>query len=155
MQATRILRALVITEFVLLVASILLVFLPDETPEAVNDYLNGPGAGPILRLVDSESTTAAIVVGALTAIITVTYLVCLIGLLRLKPWARSLYVVLFVAGVCIYPFLGSSLVDPVSGAMEYLAAVCTGAVLVILFLSDVRTHFERAPNKSLEQTREG
>jgi hypothetical protein len=155
LTAIRVLRALVITELVFLILAIPLTFLPDDTPDEVNSYLNGAGAGPLIQLFDSESNMAALTFGSVIVAFIVTYVLCLVGLLRLKSWARKLYVALFVVGTCIYPLLGTSLIDPISGTVEYLAAVCTGAILATLFVSDARTHFERTPNNSFERTREG
>ena len=156
MPATNVLRALVITEVVLLAASVLTVFLPSETPSAVDEYLEGPGAGPLFRAFDADPTAATYTLGAVLVVFVAIYVASLIGLLWLKSWARRLYVVSFVVGACVFPFLGSSLVDPISGTIDYLGAVCSGAILATLFLSDVKVVFDvRTPNKSLERTREG
>jgi len=154
--ATTVLRALVITEVVLLAASVLTVFLPGEAPPAVDEYLEGAGAGPMFQAFEADPTAATYVLGALLVVFVAIYVTSLIGLLWLKSWARRLYVVSFVVGACVFPFSGSSLVAPISGTVDYLGAVCSGAILATLFLSDVRAIFDvRTPNKSLERTREG
>ena len=84
------------------------------------------------------------------------YVASLVGLVLLKPWARRLYVALFVVGIFTYPLYGSTLVDPVTATIGYLAGVCSGAILATLFLSDASVAFDaRTPNTSLERTREG
>jgi hypothetical protein len=136
-----------------LAASVLTVFLPSETPSAVDEYLEGPGAGPLFRSFDSDLTAASYIIGALLFVFFTIYVASLIGLLLLKPWARRLYVFTFVVGACVFPFSGTSLVDPISGTVDYLGAVCSGAILATLFLSEVRIVFDvRTPNTSLERT---
>jgi hypothetical protein len=105
LPATTVLRALVVTEVVLLAASILTVFLPSETPSAIDEYLEGPGAGLLFRDFDADPAAATYMFGA-------------------------------------FPFLGSSLVDPISGTVDYLGAVCSGAILATLFSSEVKVVFE-------------
>ena len=154
MPATTVLRTLVITEIVLLAASVLTVFSPSEKTPAVDEYLEGPAEGPLGRLIDADPTAVTYVLGALLVVFVAIYVASLIGLLYLKSWSRRLYVVSFVVGACTYPFWGSSLVDPISGTVDYLAAACSGAVLATLYLSDVKAIFDvRTPNTSLERTR--
>ena len=156
MPATSVLRALVITEIVLLAASVLTMFLPSEATPALDEYLEGPGAGPLFRLVEAEPTAITYVLGALLVVFVAIYVASIVGLLCLRSWARRLYVISVIVGVCVFPFLGSSLTDPISGTIDYLAAVCSGAILATLFLSDAKVLFEgRTPNTSLERTREG
>jgi len=153
---TTVLRALVVTEIVLLAASVLTVLLPSETHPAVDEYLEGPGAGPLVRLIDADPTALTYVLGVLLAVFVVIYVASLVGLLCLKPWSRRLYVLSFIAGASLYLFMGSSLVDPISATLDYLAAACSGAILATLFLSEANVIFDaRTPNKSLERTREG
>jgi hypothetical protein len=153
--ATTVLRALVTTEIVLLTVSVLTVFLPSETTPAIDEYLEGPGAGPLLRIVDVDPTPATYLLVALLAVFLAIYVASLIGLLCLKSWSRRLYVCSFVVGACIHPFMGSLLVDPINGTVNYIAAACSGAILATLFLSDAKAIFNvRTPNKSLERTRE-
>lgn len=155
MVATTVLRALVITEVVLLAASVSTLLLPSEVTPAIDDYLAGPGAGPLSRLVDGEPSAGTFAYGAVLVVFIATYIASLIGLLCLKSWSRRLYVVSFLLGACFYPLSGTSLVDPISGTVDYLAAVCSGAILATLFLSDARAIFDvRTPNTSLERTRD-
>jgi hypothetical protein len=50
---------------------------------------------------------------------------------------------------------GSSLVDPVSATVNYLAAACSGAILATLFSRDVKVAFDgRTSETSLERTHE-
>lgn len=136
------LRALVVTEIVLLVASVLTMFLPSQTPPAVDEYLEGSGAGPLSRLIDAEPTAVTYVLGAALVVFIAIYIASLVGLLCLKSWSRRLYVISFLVGASLYPFAGTSLSDPISGTVDYLAAVCSGAILATLYLSDVKTIFE-------------
>jgi hypothetical protein len=152
--STAVLRALVVAEILLLMASVLTVFLPGETPPAIDEYLAGPGAGPLGRIFDADPTTITYILGGLLFVFLAIYVASLIGLLLLKPWSRRLYVISFAVGACLYPFMGTSLVDPISGTFEYLAAVCSGAILATLFLSDAKSIFDvRKPDKSLESAR--
>jgi hypothetical protein len=153
--ATTVLRALVLTEIVLLSASVLTLFLPSDTTPLIDDYLSGAGAGPLVRIFAAGLTPVVYLLGALAAVFLTIYVVALIGLLCLKSWSRRLYVFSFVVGACIHPFMGSLLVDPISGTINYIAAACSGSILATLFLSDAKAIFEvRTPNRSLERTRE-
>jgi hypothetical protein len=150
-----VLRALVIAEAALLTGSVLTVFLPDETTPAVDEHLEGPGAGPLVRLIDAEPTALTYILGAVLVLFVAVYVASLVGLLCLKRWARRLYAISFIAGVCLYPFMGHSLTDPISGTIDFLAAACSGAILAVVFLTDAKTHFNgRTPNTSLERTRD-
>jgi hypothetical protein len=72
-----------------------------------------------------------------------------VGLWLLKPWGRRLYVASVIFGLALYPFMGSTLVDPVTDVLDFLSSVCTGAILGILYWSDARSHFDRAPRPPL------
>jgi hypothetical protein len=110
----------------------------------------------LVRLIDAEPTALTYILGAVLVLFVAVYVASLIGLLCLKPWARSLYAVSFIAGVCFYPFMGQSLTGSISGTIDYLAAACSGAILAVVFLTDAKIHFDgRTPNNSLERTREG
>jgi hypothetical protein len=67
MHAATVIRALVVTEILLLIASVLTALLPNETPLALAEYLEGPGAGPLFRLVDAGPTAVTYLLGALLA----------------------------------------------------------------------------------------
>ncbi len=93
MQAIRALRALVITEIALLAASVLAEFIAqDPLPAAVDEYLQGLGAGPLSSALNEDST---LVLFGLLAVLFGAYIAALVGLLLLKPWARRLYVIVF------------------------------------------------------------
>jgi hypothetical protein len=142
MQAIRALRALVLTEIALVTASVLAEFIAqDPLPAAVDEYLAGPGAGPLFSALQDESS---LVLFGLLAVLFCAYIAALVGLLLLKPWARRIYVIVFIAGVCLDPFFGTSLVSPLVGTIDYLAVACSGAILALLFFGDVRARFEHS-----------
>jgi hypothetical protein len=143
LPAITVLRTLVFAEIALLVASVLTIFLPDETPPAIDEYLAGPGAGPLWLVIDGELTPVSYLLGAALVVFVGIYVASLVGLLLLKPWSRRLYVISFAAGVCLHPFMGSSFVDPISATVEYLLAACSGAILATMFLSEARESFGR------------
>lgn len=69
-------------------------------------------------------------------------LASLVGLWLLKPWARWLYTALTVAVHLLAPFdppwVGSSL----ASTFNDLATFCDGAVVALIWLSDLRRRFE-------------
>jgi hypothetical protein len=131
-------------------------YLRSESTPPIDQYLEGPGAGLLWKLLEADSTAVNYILGALLVAFSAAYVASLVGLVLLKPWARRLYVALFIVGACTYPLYGSTLVDSFSATVGYLAGVCSGAILATLFLSDARVAFDvRTPNTSFERTREG
>jgi hypothetical protein len=156
MLTTKVLRILVVCEIALSVATLAASALFGDSIPAIDEYLEGPGASPLFTIANAGMTATNLLIFSFLVAFAGIYIASLVGLLLLRRWSRRLYVIAFIAGVCLYPFLGSSLVDPLSGTIDYLLAACSGAILATLYLSDITTLFDsRTPNKSLERGRDG
>jgi hypothetical protein len=146
--AIGVVRFLVIAEVILLGASILVEEFASESTPAIDEYLEGPGAGPIWRLLETDSMAIELSLFATLVLFLGAYVASLIGVYLLKPWGRSLYVATFAIGVVSYPLFGASLVGPLGATISYLTGVCSGAILAMLFWSDARTSFGARPSAS-------
>lgn len=137
----------------LVIASALSGFIPTQTTPEIDEFLLGEDAGPLVRLVESEAVAPLLLLALAMLAFLGIYIVALVGLLLLKPWARKLYVLSFVLAAGFYPLMGTTLSDPFSATIDHLWAACTGAILATLYLSDVRTIFgSRGPAIPLPQT---
>ena len=74
--------------------------------------------------------------------LAVPLLVSAVGLWLLKPWSRWLYTAVTVGAFLLAPFDPPWIGSSVSGMLSDLATTCDGAVLALIWFSDLRRRFE-------------
>ena len=83
------------------------------------------------------------VVGIVMAALVAPILISAIGLWLFKPWARWLYTAVTAAAYLLAvfdsPWVGSSM----ASLLADLANLCDGAILALIWFSDLRGRFER------------
>jgi hypothetical protein len=142
MNSIKIFRLLIVAELLLGIASPLLAFTDTEPlPPELDAYLEGPGAGVVMRLMQSDSNTVMYAAAVLLVGFFMAYLASLIGLLLLKRWARLVYIATFFIGLVLWPLMGASISTPAADVVEYLLNTCSGAILALLFIGPVRERF--------------
>ena len=145
MNAIKVFRLLIVAEIVLTITSSAGAFMQgDALPPEVDRWLSEAGVSPLLRWIGERGEAAEIAAFAVAAGFVGAYFAALIGLLLLKPWARTLYIGVFIAGVILYPLMGAALTTPVAAAVDYLLAACTGAIITLLFVGPVQERFAHA-----------
>ncbi len=142
MDAIKLFRALIQANLALLVFSIVISFFAAEPPEAITEYLDGEGAGPLFGAVLTGTLGVQIVVVALMIGYLVAWIASMIFMLSFRPWARTWYIGLTIAGFPLVLLAGANLVSPFEGMLEALLNACSGALLVLLFIEPVRNSFE-------------
>jgi hypothetical protein len=73
----------------------------------------------------------------------VAWIVGLIGLFYIKPWARSLSLYSTLAGFLLFPLSGPSLYSGIELALADGASILWGAILAISYFSPVSERFGR------------
>jgi hypothetical protein len=126
-------RLLVWLHIALAFAGIGAAFLPNSfSPELIAAY----ESEPLLWGVENEWLLIAFAV-LLIALWVATF----VGLLRLKPWGRTLALYATAFTLIILPAFGPTLATGLETALIEAAAICWGAVLALAYFSDVRVHF--------------
>jgi len=136
MPLKTLLRLLIVAEILLGgLGAALDIALEPRLPEPLRSYLAADS--------ESWSTTDNIMlcIGIPTLIATI---VSWIGLWRLWPSARPIYLYSCVAGVLLVAFLGPSVSSAVGTMFSEGAMLVAGFILGLIYFSDLRHAFERA-----------
>jgi hypothetical protein len=134
-DATQALRYLVILEWVLIFASVLIGLSLEETlPAELRAYIDADAERPPSRI---ES-----VILALGVVLVAGAVVASIGVYFLRAWARPLYLGCAVAGLLLMLFLGPTIYGAIDGAVSTLTSAVQGAILALLYFSGASAHFQ-------------
>jgi hypothetical protein len=77
--------------------------------------------------------------------LAVPFFVSAVGLWLFKPWARWLYTAVTVGAFLLAPFDPPWVGSSVSAMLSDLGTTCDGAVLALIWFSDLRERFEGLP----------
>ncbi|HEY6201202.1 MAG TPA: DUF2127 domain-containing protein [Candidatus Binatia bacterium] len=128
MKLLRLLRALILGEFLLSVAvSFVDLLFPSLLP-------------PAYREISSETNYQFTVLDWITLVFSLVYLIALIGLWQLKNWARWLYTFVTLAYLPLAPFV-SHMLSPTAQALDGLTYMCTVAILILIWVSILNEKF--------------
>ena len=134
-NATQVLRYLVITEWVLIFASVAIgISLEGALPPELQAYIDADAERP--------PSIVEYVVGVVGVIVIVGAVVASAGVYFLRAWARSLYLGCAVLGLLLIPFLGPTIYGAIDGAVSILASGVQGAIVALLYFSDASEHFQ-------------
>lgn len=92
----------------------------------------------------AEEPVGVAVSGILLLALVVPLLASVVGLWLFKPWARWLYTAVTAAAFLIAPFDPPWVGSSVASSLNDLAILCDGALLALIWFSDLRGRFERA-----------
>lgn len=70
-------------------------------------------------------------------------LISLVTLLTFHRLAPAFFVCLNVAAFAISPMLGYAIYSPIAELLSALSTFCAGAMVVMMYMTDVRTYFVR------------
>lgn len=141
---TKVFRGLVASSLGLFALSIGISFLEPDFPDAVNEYLDGDGAGPLLSGLFSGPLSLQILLGALVLGFLAAYLASCVGLLLFRRWARATFIGVAVAGIVVIPWEGVSLTTPLMSLVETLFSMIDGAILVMLLFDPIKAKFAKS-----------
>lgn len=82
---------------------------------------------------------------AMSAIYILFMLASLIGLLMLKPWGRTLALLMTVINICAIPFIGPNYFSGLAYAFFEVSAMSWGAALTLAYFSSISQHFQAKP----------
>lgn len=103
-------------------------------PGTLRDYVRGSGAFGFRQF-------GLLFLWALTAVCAIT---AWVGLLNYWWFARRLYVIACVATTTLLLFSGPVVSTPLGGMLERLNWLVGGAILGLVYFSDLSRHFERS-----------
>ena len=131
------LRCAILAEILLgILGAVLDIVLEQRLPEPLREYLAAESESW------SGTDTAMLCVGVP---VLIALIIAWIGLWRLWPPARPLYLYSWLASIVMVAFLGPS----VSSAIGYMlgegAILAAGFILGLIYFSDLRHAFERTP----------
>jgi hypothetical protein len=130
MDLAKVLRVLIITEVVLLVAGI------------AADFLTQDMLGPQLRALRAEEDEAMpfIFVPAFL-VLMVAYIIAWIGLWRFWRHARSIYSATWVLLIVLNVLAGPYISTGITNAFDNLGLAASGAILALVYFSGLSTRF--------------
>ena len=141
MQTKVALRIAIVAEWSLVIATIVLSFvLEDSLPSPLKEYVKA-GADREIQ----PSDIAGLLGGS---IVIVAALIASAGLFLLKKWARWLYLAATLVGYALTFFAGPSVEHPLSAGLDDISAAVSGVILGIAFFTGVLEKADSPVNPS-------
>jgi hypothetical protein len=99
-----------------------------------------------LREAQNALTAAELTITDLVLLITgipliIAFVVCAVGLYRLRPWAPRACLYITIASLFLYPLIGASVVSQWSTLLTETSALLWGAVMAMAFLPPINLKF--------------
>ncbi len=141
METTKVFRFLVLGSLALVIFTAVAAFYEPALPEAVTAYLDGEGAGPLYRNLDTGPLSTQIALGALLVGLLAAHVASCIGMLMFRSWARVTFIGTIVVGLALIPPGGSMLLGPLQSALDALFNMVDGAILVMLLVDPIKAKF--------------
>ena len=136
MRLETLLRFLIAAALLLPIAAATLdLLVPGLLPPELAAYSEGQG--------QAEEALGVGVSGILLLTLVVPLLASVVGLWLFKPWARWLYTAVTAAAFLIAPFDPPWVGSSAASLLNDLAILCDGALLALIWFSDLRGRFER------------
>ncbi|MFC3853224.1 hypothetical protein ACFOSD_10305 [Salinispirillum marinum] len=129
MNTTKLIKALVVFDVVLIVIAITLSYsLESYLPLLLQQYL--------IEYANSEYTTLDHFFDWARPLYLALFIAAVVGLLLTKQWGKYLYAVSFVLGLLLSPFAGPVVEHGVPDMLFDLSSAIYGAALALLFFSN-------------------
>ena len=138
MQITSLFRIILISGLIIAMIGIVAGFsLLDTLPPLLQSYLSQR---------ENEELSGAEALFLLAAIPTVFILlpISTIGLWKFKSWARTLYVVISVAFIPLYPVIGPVVMNGWEAMFSDLSLVLEGVLIAMMFTGEIGKKFKPA-----------
>jgi hypothetical protein len=143
MEITKVFRCLVAALLGLFALSIALSFFEPDLPDALNAYLEGDGASPVVSIFISGPLSLQILLVTLALTFLIAFIASCIGLLIFRRWARAMFIGVAVAGFAFIFWMGVTFTTPVLTAVNTLINMINGAILVMLLFDPIKAKFAR------------
>ncbi len=132
-----VLRALILADGCLAVASGIADEFLASFPPALLDYAGSQAAQPVNGLWLAMLTAFG------------GTLVGWVGLWRCRPWGRTLYTAALVGYYCVAPFDEPTVTSALASACSDLSMMCSGGTLLVIWLFQYPQAFEDSTNHTL------
>ena len=90
----------------------------------------------------NNSVPPNIIIGILILIWTVVFFINTYMLYTFKKYGKQLFLILFVAAILLILFSGPIAFDPIIYVLDSLSMAITGAILYILYFTQIKKEFE-------------
>ena len=133
MHLIKVLRLLVVFEFILTVTAVTLNFsFEEKLPVDLKTWIDVQAELPITN---NEIITFFLLAAPLLLI----YFSSMIGLLLLKPWGKYLYIFSMISLSVLSLFLGPTVEHAIHTLFGDITSICTGGILVLILFTPVIT----------------
>jgi|APSaa5957512493_1039668.scaffolds.fasta_scaffold166430_1 hypothetical protein len=133
MHLIKVLRLLVVFEFILTVTAVTLNFsFEEKLPVDLKTWIDVQAELPITN---NEIITFFLLAAPLLLI----YFSSMIGLLLLKPWGKYLYIFSMISLSVLSLFLGPTVEHAILTLFGDITSICTGGILVLILFTPVIT----------------
>jgi hypothetical protein len=145
-QSTRVFRALVVADVVLLLAGVAIVFVEPDLPDAVTEYIQAQSGllDSLFKSVESRGWQLWVYFAVSLAYVAAT-LASLLGLFFFKRWARTMFAAVVAATLLMIPFMAGTFMSPTASLLDSLLYMCDGAIIAMLFTDPVSHRFIAGP----------
>jgi putative Mn2+ efflux pump MntP len=144
MKTSTTLRALLVLEWIVIVAGVVLSFIMEAyLPPELQAWLAGQA--------DAGITMSDLVLLLVGVPLLIVMLVASIGLFMLRRWGAWLYAVTTFLGTALMPFTGPTVDHALADAVDETALILSGIVIGIAFFSNVLKQKEQ-PNNEIQAT---
>lgn len=137
MQITSLFRVILISGLIVAIIGIIAgVSLSDTLPQILQDYL--------LQIENEDISNAELVLFLIaTPIILILLPISTIGLWKFKNWARTLYVVISVAFIPLYPVIGPVVMNGWEAMFSDIALMLEGVLIAMMFTGEISKKFKQ------------
>jgi hypothetical protein len=144
-ETLKLFRLLIWASVALMGTTITMVAFETDPPDHVMDWFTGEGAGPLMSWLLNSSGTGLLFFSLFAAAFFGAWIASVVGLLRLRPWGRKLFIASMVVAYLLFPLMGYTFASPAQGTLDAMFYACDGAILVMLFIEPVRSSFRSSP----------
>ena len=104
-------------------------------------------SGLVEPVPDEESSPLEMVTSALNFILLIAFVTSLWLLFRFNYWGKVIFIINFVAGIPLLLFMPPDVhpTSPLFHTLNWAGGALDGAILVMLFFTDVKDKFQRTP----------
>ncbi|WP_434937637.1 hypothetical protein ACRWQN_10590 [Shewanella sp. HL-SH8] len=136
MQTTSLFRVILISGLIVAIIGIVAgVSLSDTLPLILQDYL--------LQTENEELSSMEFILFLILAPVLLVLLpISTIGLWKFKSWARTLYVVISVAFIPLYPVIGPVVMNGWEAMFSDVALMLEGVLIAMMFTGEISKKFK-------------
>jgi hypothetical protein len=144
MDLVKLFRALIAAMVACMVATMAAALLEPDPPDAITDWFVESGGGFLTPVFNSGLSFPLLALFVVCLAFVIAWTAAVIGMVRFRPWSPKLFIGCMVFGYLWLPFVGHTWTKPVEGTLSALTFSCEGAILVLLFVPQIRDRFGHA-----------